>query len=37
MDLSPAYQLLNAALWYLLPLVIFAGLIKSPWFKGEVN
>ncbi|MBK1874962.1 NERD domain-containing protein [Marinobacter sp. 1-3A] len=35
MDLSPIYQLLNTALWYLLPLVIIAGLIKSPWFKGK--
>jgi len=35
MDLSPVYQLLIAALWYLLPLAIIAGLIKPPWFKGE--
>lgn len=35
MDLSPAYQPLIAALWYLLPLAIMAGLIKSPWFKGK--
>jgi len=35
MDLSPVYQLLNAALWYLLPLAIIAGLVKSPWFKGK--
>lgn len=37
MDLSPAYQPLIAALWYLLPLAITVGLIKSPWFKEEVN
>lgn len=35
MDLSPVYQPLIAALWYLLPLAIMAGLIKSPWFKGK--
>lgn len=35
MDLSPTYQPLIAALWYLLPLAILAGLIKSPWFKGK--
>ena len=35
MDLSPVYQPLIAALWYLLPLAIIAGLVKSPWFKGK--
>ncbi|MDO3720663.1 nuclease-related domain-containing protein [Marinobacter sp. chi1] len=35
MDLSPAYQPLIAALWYLLPLAMMAGLIKSPWLKGK--
>lgn len=35
MDLSPTYQPLIAALWYLLPPVIIVGLIKSPWFKGK--
>lgn len=37
MDLSPVYQLPNAAPWYLLPLTTVAGLIKSPRFKGEEN
>lgn len=35
MDLSPVYQPLIAALWYLLPLAVMAGLIRSPWFKGK--
>lgn len=35
MDLSPVYQPLIAALWYLLPLAFVAGLIKLPWFKGK--
>jgi len=35
MDLSPVYQPLIAALWYLLALAVLAGLIKSPWFKGK--
>ncbi|WP_273210005.1 nuclease-related domain-containing protein [Marinobacter subterrani] len=35
MDLSPVYQPLIAAVWYLLPLAIIAGLIKSPLFKGK--
>jgi|AZIH01.1.fsa_nt_gi hypothetical protein len=35
MDLSPVYQPLIAALCYLLPLAVMAGLIKSPWFKGK--
>ncbi|WP_265734799.1 nuclease-related domain-containing protein [Marinobacter guineae] len=35
MDLNPVFQPLIAALWYLLPLAIMTGLIKSPWFKGK--
>jgi len=37
MDLSPVYPPFIAALWYLLPLAIMAGLIKSPWFKEDVS
>ncbi|CAN0572704.1 unnamed protein product [Ectocarpus sp. 12 AP-2014] len=35
MDFSPAFQPLIAALWYLIPLLIVSGLIKSSWFKGK--
>ncbi|WP_421859840.1 nuclease-related domain-containing protein [Marinobacter salarius] len=35
MDLSPVYHLLITLLWYLLPLAIMLGVIKSPWFKGK--
>lgn len=34
MDLSSAYAVV-AEFWYLLPLVIIARLINSPWFKGK--
>jgi len=37
MDLGPAYQPLIAAFWYLIPLLIIAGLIKSPWFQGKIG
>lgn len=35
MDLSPAFQPLITALYYLLAFSIIAGLIRSPWFKGK--
>ncbi|MEP1216331.1 MAG: nuclease-related domain-containing protein [Marinobacter sp.] len=35
MDFSPIYQALITALWYLLPLAVIAGLVRSPWFKGK--
>ena len=34
MDLSPILQPVFIALWYLIPLAILAGILKSPWFKG---
>lgn len=34
MDFSPIIQQVYGALWYLIPLAIVAGLLKSPWFKG---
>jgi restriction system protein len=34
MDFSPIIQQVFSALWYLLPLAILAGILKSPWFKG---
>jgi ribosomal protein L37AE/L43A len=33
MDFSPIYQAL-LSLWYLIPLLLFVAVIKSPWFKG---
>lgn len=33
MDFSPIFQSL-LSLWYFIPLVIFAAILKSPWFKG---
>ncbi|TGN40319.1 nuclease-related domain-containing protein [Marinobacter confluentis] len=37
MDFSPIYQQLTGFLWYLIPLAVIGGLIKSPWFKGKVG
>ncbi len=34
MDFSPIIQQVFNALWYLIPLAILAGILKSPWFKG---
>jgi hypothetical protein len=34
MDFSPIISQVFGTLWYLLPLVIFAAIVKSPWFKG---
>lgn len=34
MDFSPIINQAFRALWYLIPLLIFASIIKSPWFKG---
>ena len=37
MDFSPLLQTLLSALWYVIPLVILAAVIKSPWFKGKAG
>lgn len=37
MDFGPVYLPLIAAFWYLIPLLIIGGLIKSPWFKGKLG
>ena len=37
MDYSPVLQPLFNALGYLIPLIILAGVLKSPWFKGKVG
>lgn len=34
MDFSPIISQVFGALWYLIPLVILAAIVKSPWFKG---
>ncbi|MNM36140.1 Nuclease-related domain protein [compost metagenome] len=37
MDLTPVIALLLGQLWYLLPLLLIATLVKSPWFKGMIG
>ncbi|MGY3887821.1 nuclease-related domain-containing protein [Aeromonas aquatica] len=37
MDFTPVITLLLAQLWYLLPLLLIATVIKTPWFKGMVG
>jgi hypothetical protein len=37
MNFSPIINQVVGALWYLLPLAILLGLLKSPWFKGVVG
>ncbi len=34
MDFSPIINQVVGVLWYLIPLVIFAYILKSPWFKS---
>jgi len=34
MDFSPIISQVFGALWYLIPIAIFAAVVKSPWFKG---
>ena len=37
MDFSPIINQAIGALWYLIPIAIVAGIVKSPWFKGVVG
>lgn len=37
MNFSPMLQPLISALWYLVPILILAGIVKSPWFKGKIG
>jgi restriction system protein len=37
MDFSPLVNQVTGALWYLIPLVTLAAIIKSPWFKGKMG
>jgi restriction system protein len=37
MDVTPVIALLLSQLWYLLPLLLIATLIKTPWFKGMIG
>jgi hypothetical protein len=35
MDFSPVLQPIYTALWYLIPLFLIGGVLKSPCFKGK--
>lgn len=37
MDFTPVFAVLLGQFWYLLPLLLIATLIKTPWFKGMVG
>lgn len=37
MDLSPIITQAFSSLWYLIPLFLFVGLVKSSWFKGVMG
>lgn len=37
MDFAPIISQVFSALWYLIPLFILAGVLKSPWFKGVMG
>lgn len=37
MDFTPVIAVLLGQFWYLLPLLLIATLIKTPWFKGMVG
>ncbi|MFO8024406.1 nuclease-related domain-containing protein [Thiohalophilus sp.] len=37
MDFTPIINQIVGALWYLVPIAILAGILKSPWFKGVVG
>jgi len=37
MDFSPITNQIAGVLWYLIPIAILAGILKSPWFKGVVG
>ncbi|WP_068977507.1 nuclease-related domain-containing protein [Aeromonas sp. EERV15] len=37
MDFTPVITVLLNQLWYLLPLLLLAALIKTPWFKGMIG
>lgn len=37
MDFSPVVNQIVSVFWYLIPIAILAGVLKSPWFKGVVG
>ena len=37
MDLTPIFQSLSSVIFYLIPLVVIARILKSPWFKGFIG
>ena len=34
MDITPLVHQILGTLWYLAPIVVLVGVVKSPWFKG---
>jgi len=37
MDISPIINQMFHVFWYLIPLIVIGGIIKSPWFKGMIG
>ncbi len=37
MDFSPLFDQIYSVLWWLVPVAIAAGILKSPWFKGVLG
>lgn len=37
MDFTLVLQPVYTALWYLIPLFLIGGMLKSPWFKGKLG
>ena len=37
MDISPIINQMFHVFWYLIPLIVICGIIKSPWFKGMIG
>lgn len=37
MDFSPIVNQVVGTLWYLIPVIIFLAILKSPWFKGVLG
>ena len=37
MDVLPAQISAVSTFWYLIPVVIIIGIMKSPWFKGKTG
>src|SRR5690554_2949828 len=37
MDFGSTFQVVLSEFWYLIPLLIILGLIRTPWFKGKTG